>query len=321
MKPKEMLRAQALEVLQELDLPNSGVIVCDRSLKELYASIFERAQLPIFAIDACEQNKSLATVENMYRFFMKHFVNRAQPVHVFGGGICCDLAAYAASTYKRGIRLILYPSTLLAMIDAAIGGKTAVNFASQKNLIGTFYPAESIRLYPPFLNTLPHEELRQGLAEMLKAHILFPRLPLPDFSATELPDSELLISYALFKMSICQQDPYDTEQRRLLNFGHSFAHALESLSKYEIKHGDAVALGMNMACDFSLEMGLIELSRHEELNELLSLYPYPSPALDFAAKISFEELLPLLRQDKKNSGAITLILPVKEEIKQVELKL
>jgi len=241
-------------------------------------------------------------------------------VHVFGGGVVCDIAAYAVSTYKRGCRLHLYPSTLLAMVDAAIGGKTGLNFQGYKNHIGSFYPAERIVLHPCFLHSLPADELRQGYAEMMKNHLLWGQLPLPDWEG-QIPDVEEILSHALYKVSICMKDPFDEAERQILNFGHSFAHALEGLSNYEIKHGDAVALGMNMACDLSMELELIDTARYDVLKNILQQYPYPAAALDIAAKQSFQDILPWLRQDKKNSVALRLILPVGDQIKAVEISL
>jgi 3-dehydroquinate synthase len=315
----KFLCPEALEIQSSLLYPDSGLIVCDARIKELYPDFFAANQAPTCLIAAGEDAKNLNTVQSLYQFFLRNSLGRSDMVHVFGGGTICDLAAYAVSTYKRGCRLQLYPSTLLAMVDAAIGGKTGINFHNLKNHIGSFYPAERVILHKAFLQTLAPDELRQGMAEMLKAHMLFEELPLPDFTGTEIPDEEDLLAHALYKMSVCQEDPFDKGPRMLLNFGHSFGHALESHSAYRIKHGDAVAAGMNMACDFSLQMNFIDRQQYNARKETLKLYPYPAELLDYMQSIGFEELYPYLIQDKKNGANLRLILPVGAEIKLVEL--
>ncbi|MDD4815404.1 MAG: 3-dehydroquinate synthase [Candidatus Cloacimonetes bacterium] len=318
--PYTQISPDNLELQVNLEYPSQGIIVCDAELYSFHADFFGTGPLPLIKLEAAEANKNLDTVNSLYCFFCDQELKRGDIVHVFGGGIVCDIAAFAASTYKRGCHLHLYPSTLLAMVDAAIGGKTGVNFRSFKNHIGSFYPAERVIIHPNFLKSLPSEELRQGYAEMLKGHLLWNELPLPDFDG-QLPTVEDILSHALYKISICRKDPFDVDTRRLLNFGHSFAHALEGLSDFAIKHGDAVALGMNMACDLSLELDLIDKARYTDLKNTLGLYPYPAAALDFATKQSLEDILPWLRQDKKNSDELGLILPVGDQIKAVEISL
>lgn len=315
----ENLSPEALEIQSCLSAPDGGLMVCDERLVSLYPDFFDQCDIPTMFLTAGEQSKTLHEVQLLYAFFCDNRLKRSDTVHVVGGGTICDLAAFAVSTYKRGCHLHLYPSTLLAMVDAAIGGKTGINFRDLKNQVGSFYPAHRIILHRDFLKTLHQDELRQGMAEMLKAHMLFDELPLPVFHGGDLPNDQDLLSYALYKMSVCQIDPYDRGERMLLNFGHSFAHALESLSAFSIKHGDAVAIGMNMACDFSLELKLIDELQHEAHKRTLALYPYPAELLDFVRNIGFEDLYPYLKQDKKNGNSLRLILPVGNRIKPVDV--
>ncbi|MDD4232057.1 MAG: 3-dehydroquinate synthase [Candidatus Cloacimonetes bacterium] len=316
-----LISSDALMVQDKLVPPEHGLIICDEKLIHYFPKFFTSCNAPIYTIEASETRKNLSTVHDIYRFFARHSLKRTDEVHIFGGGTVCDMAAFAVSTYKRGCGLILYPSTLLAMIDASIGGKTAVNFEHYKNHIGTFYPAFRIVYHASFLESLAKDELRQGFAEMLKAHILYPDLCLPDISGNSLPSIEEILSFALYKISICQNDPYDEAERRILNFGHSFAHALESISEYRIKHGDAVALGMNIACDLSLELQLCSQNEWSALKNILALYPYPDEVLAYAQNYSIESLIPYLKQDKKNRQALGLILPVGKDIKEIELSL
>lgn len=312
------LSPEALELQPILKHPEQGLVVADRLLKDLYPEFFSCLNLPLLLLDAGEDAKTIASVQILYDFFLANKLRRSEIVHVFGGGTICDTAAFAASSYKRGCRLHLYPSTLLAMVDAAIGGKTGVNYSGFKNQIGTFYPAERIVIHPDFLKTLARDEIRQGIAEMLKLAILFPEIPIPD-SCEDLPHAEDILRHALYKMSICQIDPYDGSERMLLNFGHSFGHALETKSEYQIRHGDAVVMGMIMACDLSLQMGFISRERHAELRDILSGYEFPAAVLAYVKNLDMDELLVIMEQDKKSGSAMRLILPVGKEIKLVEL--
>jgi len=318
---RDLLNPDALELQPVLEPPITGLLIADARLIDLYPDFFGAVKIPVKALLAGEDQKNLKNLQQLYHFFCEHSLSRDEIVHVYGGGTISDLAAYAVSTYKRGCRLHLYPSTLLGMVDAAIGGKTGLNHENLKNLIGSFYPAERIVIHPGFLSSLPWEELRQGMAEMLKAVMLFPCLPLPDFGGKILPNEEDILGHALYKLSLCQSDPYDRSDRMLLNFGHSFGHALESFSNFNISHGDAIALGMNMACDFSLQMELVNQEQYDSRKELLSRYPYPPPVLDYLATINPDDLLPLMYQDKKNNRKLRLVLPVGKDIKLVEMSM
>lgn len=310
-----------LHIVPSLILPESGVIIADARVKAIYGDYFPRS-IPILELKAIERAKSLNTLGKIYGFLSEHNVHRSDIVHVVGGGLICDLAAYGVATFKRGCRLRLYPSTLLSMIDAAIGGKCAVNYRNIKNHIGTFYPAEEIFIHPNFLHTLSSDELRQGLAEMLKSYLISDQLSPLDLSCS-IPPSSQILEYAVFKMQLCKSDPYDLGARQQLNFGHTFAHILESSSQYRFKHGDCVVAGMIIALNISLKQGLISKLSAQALLNTLRQYPLPAGISDFYGSLDYQDILRATSQDKKNSNKVTrMVLPVafrRVEVQEVVL--
>ena len=164
----------------------------------------------------------------------------------FGGGSTTDVAGFTAATYLRGVRWVAVPTTLVGMVDAAIGGKTGINTGEGKNLVGAFHFPQQVFLDPSFLETLPAEERRAGMAEIVKTGLLAGR------ELWSLPEEEMIRACAAFKAAVVLSDPYEREGRRaILNLGHTFAHALEAASEYALRHGDAVALGLLAALRLS----------------------------------------------------------------------
>lgn len=313
---QEYLNPENIEAIEEIDLPKGAYVIADERVFLLYKSHFESCD--VLLLRAGEADKSLAGVERIWQYLSERGAGRDASIHVFGGGSISDIAAFAISTFKRGCRLILYPSTLMGMIDASIGGKTGFNYSGLKNHIGSFYPAEKIFLYHDFLESLPEDEIRQGLAEILKCKLLDSELPAFIMSPGETPDIDCILEYARYKMHICMIDPWDRAIRRLLNFGHSFGHALESLSNFELKHGDAVYLGMKLAARYSHDQGLLSKKGLDEYDMMLSGYPLPVKHFSYLDRYSSDELLPLLLQDKKSGSRLCLILPTDDGIRAFE---
>jgi shikimate kinase/3-dehydroquinate synthase len=215
-------------------------------------------------------------------------LDRGDTLVAYGGGTTTDVAGFVAASYKRGVSWIAWPTTLVGQVDAAIGGKTGVDLETGKNLVGAFhYPAE-VLIDPELLKTLPEEERRAGMAEVVKTGLLAGR-PL-----WELPDEEMVRACAAFKAAVCLADPFEqTGRRAILNLGHTFAHALEAASGFELRHGDAVALGLLAALRLSgLETDVVD--------ELLR----PKPA-----SVDGERAWAALRRDKKAlAGRARLVL-------------
>lgn len=211
-----------------------------------------------------------------------------------GGGTITDLVGFVSSTYMRGVPLILIPTTLLAMVDAAIGGKTAIDTPFGKNLIGSFYLPKAIFIDLDFLKTLPEKERINGLSEILKIALV------SDSSILQVNFEEQMIRAIQAKVSIVEQDPNEIGLRRILNFGHTVGHAIELCTNYTVSHGEAVALGCIAESYLSLLMGLISQS---EFTSIANVFP------NFPWTFDRHELLEAMRHDKKNSrGAIRFVL-------------
>ncbi|MCK4956726.1 MAG: 3-dehydroquinate synthase [Candidatus Cloacimonetes bacterium] len=286
------------------------VFIVDMNVANLHKQLLEDVLMnkPVFLFNATEANKNLEHLHKIYNFFLNNNVKRSTVVVVIGGGITTDISAYAASTYKRGCRLNLVPTTLLGMVDASIGGKTAVNFEMIKNNIGSFYPAEKIIIFPLFLQTLGLEEYMSGLAEVIKC-ALIETTDFYDELLREKIDIKDIISRSIdFKMKLCQQDLYDKKERRLLNLGHTFAHVIESATQYNIKHGIAVALGIRMAAKLSVKRNTLSNMGFERINEILDNFSFPNKLQDLRVEISKAEIEKIIKQDKKNDQNINLIL-------------
>lgn len=228
-----------------------------------------------------------------------------------GGGVTTDLVGFLASTYCRGVPLVLAPTTLLGMVDAAIGGKTAVNTPLGKNLVGTFYPPDQILVDPSTLTSLPLAEWTGGLAEVIKyALISSPELfqILRSWKRTDPSYLEMVIHECiLIKGRVVEMDFEEKlGYRRILNFGHTIAHALELLEDYNLSHGEAVAMGMLVESFISVRMGLLSESSLADIEALIRSFPF---ALKLTSKVTRETMKEALLLDKKNKeGSIRFVL-------------
>ena len=185
------------------------------------------------------------TLEEAQRLWSELRISRDGTIVGYGGGTTTDLAGFVAATYMRGVRWISVPTTLVGQVDAGIGGKTAIDLREGKNLAGAFHYPEEVLIDPGLLSTLPEEERRAGMAEVVKTGLLAGR------DVWELPEEAMLRACAAYKAGVCLADPYERDRRAILNLGHTFAHALEAASLYTVRHGDAVALGLLAALRLS----------------------------------------------------------------------
>ncbi len=249
-------------------------------------------------IKAGEQHKNLQTVQRIWRTLMKQHADRNALLINLGGGVVTDLGGFAASTYKRGIKFINIPTTLLAMVDAAIGGKTGIDFGGGKNQIGTFAEAEEVIIDPVFLETLPQREICSGLAEMLKYGFIADS----NLLNVNLENYQQYITHCgEIKHEIVMQDLAEKGLRKVLNFGHTLGHAIEShclTTDYPLLHGEAVALGMLGALWLSVrQCGLDE----KVLQDFESQLPMLLSEVEISLSESdIEPILGYLVHDKKN---------------------
>lgn len=301
-----LMQADFSILRREIHSPAS-LIICDQLVWELYAQQLQLCKdAPILLLPAGEKHKNQTTVNRIFSWLLAHQTTRSTRIIVIGGGTVLDTAAFAVSIYKRGCRLMLIPTTLLAMVDAALGGKTAINFRTIKNLIGTFYPADTVLIIPEFMTTLPPREISNGTAEMLKLWFIDPELSLPGYP---LPLPDQILAFAAAKLKICTQDLNDTGLRRHLNLGHTIGHALESHSHYRISHGNAVARGMAIAALISLKTGLVNRDVYAEILSHLTRYGFITDQKAILKPDLIAQLPSYLLQDKKRlSGQLTLVL-------------
>ncbi len=283
------------------------MILTDENVERFYSGYFsdlaEWVSLDKIVLPAGESVKSIDSAIQIWHYFAEKQYDRDIFLLNFGGGTICDLGGFVASTYKRGIRFANCPTTLLAMIDAAIGGKTGVNLQYLKNGIGTFYfPDIQLPADISFLKTLPEEELRSGFGEMVK-YALIGSAELFDNLCRMETLSEIRSEYVdlciRFKQEVVQKDPRDEHFRHILNFGHTVGHALEGYAAEtgkSVAHGIAVAQGIYYESLLSTRLGL--LSR-EEWQLIAAFLPkhYQIPKITSAI---LEKLLPYMRNDKKN---------------------
>jgi shikimate kinase/3-dehydroquinate synthase len=185
------------------------------------------------------------TLEEARKLWTELRISRDGTIVGYGGGTTTDLAGFVAATYMRGVPWVSVPTTLVGQVDAGIGGKTAVDLREGKNLAGAFHYPEQVLIDPQLLSTLPNEERRAGMAEVVKTGLLAGR------EVWDLPEEQMIRACAAFKAEVCLSDPYERDRRAILNLGHTFAHALEAASLYTVRHGDAVALGLLAALRLS----------------------------------------------------------------------
>jgi 3-dehydroquinate synthase len=263
----------------------------------------------VFVLEALEENKAPATLASIWESMSRTGAGRDTVLAGIGGGLTLDIAAMAASTWHRGTALTLVPTTVLAMADACLGGKTAVNVDSAKNQAGTFYPAGEILIAAEFVNTLPPREYRNGMAEILKTGLIGDREigvlleSVPDRDGDHSWLMDLVGRSLQVKGRIVSRDLEEAGHRRLLNLGHTMGHALESASGFTLSHGEAVGLGTAAAAQMAGNRDLAESVR-----ELLRLTGLPH-RLE-GAGTSAGELETFILQDKKTSGGRrTWVLP------------
>jgi 3-dehydroquinate synthase len=280
-----------------------------RRYAEALSASFARAGLAYrtVVLEPGEENKSLTGLGRLYDAFADMGLRRDGLVAAFGGGVVGDMAGFAAATWMRGIRYVQIPTTLLAQVDSGIGGKTAVNTAAGKNLVGAFYQPALVLTDTALLSTLPAREFRSGMAEVIKygairSKRLFERLK-GELTPALLRDC--VAECCAIKAGIVERDEFDTGERMLLNFGHSFGHAIEKLGGFHrYNHGEAVAMGMVLAAEAGEGLGLTASGSAAGLRGLLSFH-----GLETDCPYAPAELSAQMGLDKKNSGAaVRLIL-------------
>ncbi len=322
------IRSVLPQFLAELEITERTplLLVTDINVGELYLEeilqLLEGYNINSYMIAAGEESKSLKELENLTRYALEQQLDRSTVVIAFGGGVVGDFAGFFAATFMRGLRFIQMPTTILAH-DSSVGGKLAVNHQLGKNMLGAFHQPIAVIYDTEFLKTLPAEQIKSGLAELLKhALIADPKLVswLKQYATQILALDVGILTEALFrgisiKVGIVSADPSEKGVRGYLNYGHTLGHALETASNYQILHGEAVSIGISYALELAVDLDLIADNVKEQTLALLTSYQLPITIPD---KFAAADILEIMKTDKKSlAGQIRMVLPT--EIGSVRL--
>lgn len=260
-----------------------------------------------------EASKNWASIDKILKAAFEAGLDRDAVIVAVGGGVIGDMAGFSASIFMRGIPFIQVPTTLLGMVDASIGGKTGIDCEYGKNLIGAIQAPEKILVCDQFLKTLPDVEIQNGIAEMVKHGIVadkvhfkaLEKLAKEDFKTIRAQIFKLAPASMMIKKRIVESDEKETGKRKMLNFGHTFGHAIEHVSNYRVPHGRAVAIGCVMAAQYAAEREICMEGLVDRIENIFNQFE-----VDLTCKISEEKLWAAMRHDKKKkAGRLCLILP------------
>lgn len=306
----ELLFGDAESFLRGICARGRVVVVADARVAEIYAPLLRGVEH--LAVQAGEAEKSVDGVAAIWRYMMERGADRHSTLVAIGGGVVCDMAAFAAATYMRGVRFVLVPTTLLAQVDAAVGGKNGVNFGGYKNMVGCFAQPASVLVDTRFPATLSDREFRSGLAEVVKSAVvgdaeLFEELE--RMSAAGLRGDTVLLERMVcaavrVKVAIVEADEREAGMRRLLNLGHTAGHAIEHCA-CGFTHGEAVATGMAVIARAAAAQGLFAGEECRRLVALLEKFGFAA-----SLPVAAEELAAAIEKDKKRNGAnVALVVP------------
>ncbi|MDD4907506.1 MAG: 3-dehydroquinate synthase [Candidatus Omnitrophica bacterium] len=314
--------------LQELLSNPNAYFLVDQSIYRLYSGFLKKLPFEkrLILLEAVEPNKTIASCEKVIDKLLANKANKRSILVILGGGILQDVGAFVSSILFRGIRWFFFPTTLLAQADSCIGSKTSINFRNFKNLIGNFYPPSRIFIDVNFLKTLSEKDIKSGIGEILH-YYLIAGSPYIDRLNQEycdfFSDRKKLIPHIheslRIKKGVIEKDEFDQGKRNLFNYGHTFGHALESVTGYQVSHGQAITAGMDMANYLSFKMKLISPKQFKDMHQALSKN-LPSKTWK---PFSMAEYIKALSKDKKNVNAnLTCILtrgPGRMEKRQVPM--
>ena len=296
----------AADYIRPLTKAVRAVIVSDSNVAPIYADTVKKSlqdsgfETSVFVFDAGEQSKRLSAIEKMYTHFYEHNITRTDIAVALGGGVTGDMTGFAAASYLRGIDFVQIPTSLLSQVDSSVGGKTGVDLPAGKNLVGAFHQPVTVLIDPDTLDTLPEKFRTDGMGEVVKYGCI---RSLPLFEKLENENAwdiidDIIYECVSIKRDVVERDERDTGERAILNFGHTFGHAIEKLGNYtEMTHGCAIAAGAAMLTGITEEKGLTQAGSAERLKRVLKKYDLPT-TVDY----SLSEIIAATRGDKKSSG-------------------
>lgn len=312
------------ELMSGLNLGKKVLLVSNPSVFQHYGEVaiasLAKAGFTVssYNLPDGEQYKTLASVEELYNTALENRLERASTMVALGGGVIGDMTGFAAATWLRGINFVQVPTTLLSMVDAAIGGKTGVNHPQGKNLIGAFHQPKLVLIDPQVLQTLPEREFRAGMAEVIKYGVIWDAELFAQMEACDRLDQfhdlsenllqEILVRSCQAKADVVSKDEKEAGLRAILNYGHTIGHAVESLTGYRVvNHGEAVAIGMVAAGQLAVNLGLWE---QQAQNRQLALIQKTALPTKLPEGIDLNAIVDALQTDKKvKAGKVQFILP------------
>jgi 3-dehydroquinate synthase len=300
------------KIINELDT----LTILDSNIKKLYPELSTKNNI---VIECNENAKTLDGVNTFLQTLINKKANTKTKLVVIGGGILQDLIGFCASIYCRGIDYILIPTTLLAQTDSCVGGKTSINFFNKKNILGTFYPPKEIIICPLFLKTLSNVDFLSGLGEIYKFHILQNKI---DHFNSSNEITKMIYKGLQYKIDILSRDEFDKGERKFLNYGHTFGHALESTSNYNLPHGLAIVIGCLISTRIAIKLNYTVSNSVSIFKKGIKLIQDSSIPIQ-KGWFNSEALLTAAKSDKKSTGELTMVLvdnkPFLENIKDVTI--
>lgn len=323
-KPQEksypiIIENEAITDLREKVFANleSYLVVISAKVEKLYGRKLNIPKERKFILKDGEKEKNFKNYKKILEYALKLKLTRKSTIVAIGGGVVGDLAGFCASTYMRGIDFIQVPTTLLACVDSSVGGKTAIDTSFGKNLIGTFYQPKAVYINPRFLKTLDERQFKTGLGEVIKYSFIEKscmceeEMNLANFLSTEDIHDEKNLAKLIeicikLKKSVVEKDEKESGLRKILNFGHTYGHAIEKITNYKkYTHGEAVVEGMRFAFELALKRNLIEKNYKFLADDVIKKFNFPK-----IPQYKREKMIELMLMDKKSDGkTITFILP------------
>jgi 3-dehydroquinate synthase len=316
-KYEVVIGSHLLPELRELaGVDGPVIVITDSNVGPLYAHLTE-ATYPVITFPAGEVNKTLATVRSVYDQMLDTGIDRTATVVALGGGVVGDVAGFVAATYMRGISFVQCPTSLLAMVDASVGGKTGVDLPQGKNVVGAFKQPAAVLADLSTLETLPAPEFAAGMAEVVKHGLiaspqLLAQIESGDWlrvawESSHSADLESLITVAIrVKRVVVQEDPFESGRRAVLNLGHTFGHAIERLSNYAIRHGEAVAMGLVAAARLSASLTYCRADLQKRIENVLHQLSLPTR---IPRRFQPDAILRAMNSDKKKAaGSLRFVL-------------
>lgn len=311
-----------------LDIKRNGehpkyAIITDSKVKKLYGIKLQKKlkragiKSEVFSFPSGEKYKTLYRVEKLVNQLLKSGFSRDDSIIALGGGVVGDVAGLVASLYMRGVPYVQIPTTLLAMVDSSIGGKTGVDTQSGKNLIGTFHQPKNVYIDFTFLQTLPKKQIKNGIAEIIKYGVIYKPslLKLLDKKHEEISNldkkilKKLVSKCIAIKASIVQEDEKESNARKILNYGHTIGHAIEKTTNFKIQHGEGVAIGMSIINTIAKNKKFITQKDKEYISSIIKKYKLP---YNLPKSTNPNKIIEAIKYDKKiKKNKLTFIIPTK----------